>query len=278
MNGKAKSATASLLIRRHFTKVLGVLSSVVILSIALWFLHRELADLSRDAVLAQIRAIPVFTLLAAVVFTVCSYFFLTGYDALALRHIGRKIDYRQTAFASFLAFAVGNNVGVAALSGGSIRYRLYSLSGLSGSDITKVIVFVTVTFVLGVSLLLGLAMVLMPIAQTEVLKLPPRVLDALGVFLLALPLSYTAATIFRSTPICVGNWKVSLPRPSIALAQFGVSIIDLSFAAATLYVLLAPVIDISFLGFLGIYLLALAAGLISGVPGGVGVFETALMA
>ncbi len=106
------------------------------------------------------------------------------------------------------------------------------LAGLTGSDITKVIVFVTATFVLGVSLLSGIAILLMPKAQTEVLTLSPWLLEIAGILLLAVPLLYIAGTIFRRTPMSIGNRKVSLPRPSIAFAQIGVSIIDLSFAAA----------------------------------------------
>ena len=264
--------------RQHLSKVVGALGSVLVLFIALWFLHGELAGLSRAAVFAQIHAIPVLALLASVGCAVCSYLVLTGYDTLALRYVGRKIAYRQSGLASFLAFSVGNNVGVAALSGGAIRYRLYSLVGLSGSDITKVIIFVSVTFALGASLLSGVALLLMPSTQTELLKLPPKLLAIAGVLLLAVPLLYMAAALFRQAPLRLAAWKVSLPRPSIAVAQVGVSILELSLAAATLYVLLAPSIDIGFLPFLGIYLLAMVAGLISGVPGGVGVFETVLLA
>lgn len=278
MNANAKSTTANSSVRRHLSKIVGALSSVLILSLALWFLHGELAGLSRAAVFAQIRAIAALTLLTSVGCAVCSYLVLSGYDALALRYVGRKIAYRHSGLTSFLAFAVGNNVGVAALSGGAIRYRLYSLVGLSGLDITKVIVFVSVTFALGASLLSGVALLLMPSTQTDLLKLSPMLLDTLGMLLLAVPLCYMAATLFRRAPMRMANWKVSLPRPSIAFAQIGVSILDLSFAAATLYVLLAPTVDMGFLPFLGIYLLAMVAGLISGVPGGVGVFETVLLA
>ena len=48
-------------------------------------------------------------------------------------------------------------------------------------------------------------------------------------------------------------------------------------AAAVLYVLLPPQAALSFAAFAGVYLLALAAGVISNVPGGIGVFEFVLL-
>ncbi len=251
--------------------------SVVMLCVALWFLHHELKDLPPEAILGHIRSMPLSRLILAVVFAACSYLVLTGYDAVGMQYIGRKLTYRQTAQTAFMAFAIGNNVGVAALSGGSIRYRMYSLLGLSGFEIAKIILFISVTFALGVSLLLGIAMLLMPSAGTEVLKLSPLALNAAGVILIALPVSYIVAATFAHAPIAFGRWTLSLPSPAIGLKQIGLSLADLMFAAACLYVLLAPTLHIGFFTFIGIFLIAIAAGLLSSVPGGIGVFEAVLL-
>ena len=52
---------------------------------------------------------------------------------------------------------------------------------------------------------------------------------------------------------------------------------DLLCAAGVLYVLLPPQAAIGFAAFAGLYLIAIAAGVISNVPGGVGVFESVLL-
>lgn len=252
--------------------------SVVILCVALWFLHRELAGLSHEAIVAHIKSIPLPALLASIGFTVASYLVLTLYDFVALRHFGLTVPYPKAALTGFMAYAVGHNVGLVALSGGSIRYRLYSLAGLSAAEIAGAIVFITVTFGLGASGLIGIALLLLPAAQTAVLKLPAVLLVSTGVLFLAVPGAYLAVSLLRRAPIEIGNWRVAVPRPQIALAQLGISVADLAFAAATLYVLLAPVLEIGFFPFLGIYLLALAAGLLSSIPGGIGVFEAVLVA
>jgi len=253
------------------------LVSILVLGVALWFLHRELSDLRPEAILGQIRSIPLSALLIATVLAACSYVVLTGYDALALRYIGHSLDYRHTAQTSFMAFAVGNNVGIAALSGGSIRYRMYSLLGLSGIEITKVIVFTSATFALGTALLTGIALLLMPTGETGLLKIPPTLLNATGVLLTAIPVAYLVVIALVRTPLVFGKWKFALPSPAIGFGQLGLSLADLAFAAATLYVLLAPQLQIGLLPFLGIYLIAIAAGLVSSVPGGIGVFEAVLL-
>ena len=63
--------------------------------------------------------------------TALGYQILTLYDALALQELGRSLGPWRTMATSFMAFSIGNNLGVAALSGGSVRYRLYSANGLA---------------------------------------------------------------------------------------------------------------------------------------------------
>ena len=258
--------------------ILGAIGSVGIIGIALWFLHRELAGLSFSTIVGHIKSLSIPVLLAATGFAVCSYAVLVGYDVAALRYVGRKLPYRLSALTSFMANAVGHNVGVATLSGGSIRYRMYTLAGLSTTEIARLVVFVTATFLLGASGLLGIALLAMPDSQTAILSLPHLLVRLAGALLLAIPVVYVASAFLRRPPIQFNNWSVALPPPGMALSQIGIAIADLTFAAATLYVLLEPSLHIGFVPFLGIYLLALAAGLISSVPGGIGVFEAVLVA
>jgi len=276
-NSEAQAEQARGLSRRRLRRLLGAGLSVTVFSVALWVLHREISHLRPDAIIAHARSIPWTSLLKAAVFTTCGYLVLTAYDALGMRYIGQSLSYRHTARTAFMAFAVAHNVGIAALSGGSIRYRMYSLLGLSGLQIAGIIVFSSATFALGSSLLLGLALLLMPPAETGILGLPPAILDAVGIALLAVPVVYLVMTRLVRAPIGFGKWTLKLPSTGIGLTQVLVSVADLTFAATTLYVLLASNLPIGFLPFLGIYLIALSAGLLSSVPGGIGVFEAVLL-
>ncbi|MGD8384759.1 MAG: bifunctional lysylphosphatidylglycerol flippase/synthetase MprF [Lysobacterales bacterium] len=257
--------------------IAGAVVSLLILGASLWFLHHEFKSLQLQDIVVQMRSIPLAALLAAGLFTAGSYVVLTGYDTLAMRYIGHKLDYVRCAQTAFMAFAVGQNVGFAALSGGSIRYRMYSLQGLSGFDIAKVIVFVSTTFVLGAALLLGTALLVLPVAAVPALGLSEFALHAIGLFLLAIPAVYLALAGSVSKPLTIGKWMLSFPRPGIGLAQVFLSVIDLMLSAATLYVLIGPELPIGFFPFLGIYLVAMSAGLVSSIPGGIGVFEAIML-
>lgn len=257
---------------------LGPVLGILVLSVALWFLHRELNALSPEAIVRQIRSVSWMTLFAAFTCTAGSYTVLTLYDILALRYLNREIPILSAAVTAFMAFAVGHNVGLGALSGGTVRYRMYSLLGLSSSDIARVIVFVAMTFFLGGSLLLGVAISLMPAEKSAIIHLPSPVLHITGGILVMLPLVYVATTLFLRRPFELGNWQVRPPRLSISLGQLAVSMADLVLACATLYVLLAPHLEMGPVSFLGVYLLAVGAGIISSLPGGLGVFEAVLFA
>jgi phosphatidylglycerol lysyltransferase len=252
--------------------------SVAMLFLALWFLHHELAGLTRAEIAAHLRSVPRLSIAAAIGFTLLSYLVLTAYDATGLRYIQQVVPYRRSALIAFMAYAVGHNIGMVALSGGSIRYRMYSMSGLSATDIVRLIFFVSLTFFLGAALLLGAALVSVPIAESQVIRLSPVIVKSAGVLLLLFPVAYLGMSVFRKTPLTFRNWRIAVPGPRIAATQIVISIADLVFSAATLFVLLAPSTEISFLHFLAIYLLAMAAGVISSVPGGIGVFEAVLVA
>ncbi len=68
-----------------------------------------------------------------------------------------------------------------------------------------------------------------------------------------------------------------MPKVRVAFAQIGISCLDMLCATSVLYVLLPREAAIGFFAFAGVYLLALAAGAVSNVPGGIGVFEFVLL-
>ena len=263
--------------RGKLASLLGVLASTSAFAAAAWFLHRELSGIHLSEVLADLGSHSWARIAGAAAFAAVGYFALTGYDALALRYVRRKLPYLRMAVVSFMAFAVGHNVGVAALSGGSIRYRAYSELGLSATDIARIIVFCTLTFALGTAFLIGIALWLEPSPELVAPGVPAGLLAGIGIALVALALAYVGLPLLRRTPLSVGNWRIELPSFPITVAQLSIAIVDLGCAAATLYVLLEPELAIGYGAFLGLYLLALAAGIVSSLPGGIGVFEAVLL-
>lgn len=74
-------------------------------------LHRELQAYHLHDIRRALAAIPLAHPGVAALLTALSYTVMTGYDVLALRYVGQPLAYRKTALASFLSYALSNNLG-----------------------------------------------------------------------------------------------------------------------------------------------------------------------
>lgn len=250
--------------------------SLLFFALALWLLHRELRDFHYREVIRFLDVLPWGHVLLAVVFTACSYLTLTSYDALACRYIGKRVAYRKIALASFTGYAVSNTLGLSLFTGTPLRVRFYSGWGLTGLDITRIMLFGYVTFWLGFCGLSGAAFLAEPIAIPKLLHLPVASARPFGFLFLALVAAYLIASFTRRRPFALRGLELDVPSPRLALAQLALSSLDWAFAGAVLYSL-SPAWHVSFLHFLGVFLFAQVAGLLSNVPGGLGVFETLMV-
>jgi len=260
--------------RRH---ILVATLSLGLFVIALWMLHRELAHIHLSDIRRAFDRVPASGLLLAALSTLGSYWVLTGYDVLALRHLGKSLPYPRVALTSFIATAVGHNLGMAMLSAGMIRLRAYTAAGLSATEVTGVAALIGLTFGVGVTFACALAMFLDPVEAGLLLHLGEAGTRIFSILLLMLVALYVGFGLLRRSPIQLRNWQISLPGPGIALAQLLLSGADLACSAAALYWLLPATAAVSFPMFLGVYVLAVVAGIISHVPAGLGVFETVLL-
>lgn len=256
---------------------LGPLVGLLLFGVALWVLHHALAAYHYRDIVQRLAELPPRRLLLAAALTGLSYLVLTGYDALAVRYVGRPLRYGRIALASFIGYAFSHNVGHALISGGSVRFRLYSAWGLSAVDVVKVVAFCSATFWLGVLTVAGSVFLLEPVAAPATLHLPfvsSRVVGVIGLFLVGI---YLAASAVVTKPLRIGAWEVSLPPTKLSLAQIVVSSVDWIVAGSVLYALLPASAALSFPIFLGLFLLAQLAGLVSLIPGGLGVFESVIV-
>ncbi|MGB8931117.1 MAG: YbhN family protein, partial [Anaeromyxobacteraceae bacterium] len=140
-------------------KVLAPVLPILLLALAAWILHRELATFHYRDLRAEIRAVHLSHVLGALGLTAVNYLVLTLYDVLALRSMGRPLPYRVVGPASFVAYAFGANLGGSVLSSGGIRWRFYSLHGLSLGDLARLVATNAVTFWMGLLGVAGVALV-----------------------------------------------------------------------------------------------------------------------
>jgi phosphatidylglycerol lysyltransferase len=245
---------------------------VAVLGAAAWALGRELSGFHFREVEAGLAAIPHRWIALAVAVTALDYLLLSGYDLLALRYVGRTLPLGRVVFTSFIAYAFGNNVGLALLSSGSVRVRLYSQWGLPTGDIARIVAFTAVQLWAGLLPLLGVALL-----AGAPGPLPPAAARAGGVLALAAIAAYLVLA-HRGTEITVRGFSLKPPSLPLALAQVAVSAADWTLAAVVLWLLLPPAAAMSFASLLGLFIAAQVGGLASQIPAGVGVFDTIVIA
>ena len=256
----------------------GVLLSVTIIAVAAVALYHTLRDINFDEVVDAIAAVEKHDVARAALFVAGGYFTLTFYDLFALRTIGRAdVPYRVAALAGFTSYAVGHNIGASAFTGGAVRYRIYSAYGLSAIDVAKVCFVAGLTFWLGNATVLGLGIVIAPQAASAIDQLPPLANQVLALAILGILATYVA-WVWR-TPRAVGrhNWLVTLPNGPLTLLQIGVGIVDLSCCAAAMYMLVPDEPYIGFVTLAVIFVSSTLLGFASHSPGGLGVFDAAML-
>jgi phosphatidylglycerol lysyltransferase len=254
---------------RHFLPLVGV----AVFAAAIWLLERELGGNHLAEALRYARTLPLSHILLAGVFTALSYAALAGYDFLAVSYAGGALPASTTLKTSFTASAIGHSLGFAALTGGSIRYRFYAAAGLSGFQITTIVTFLALTFPLGITFLGGLALIVHPEILVQYLAVPDVLARAVGALLIVPMSTLLLASAFRRPALRIGKWRIRIPSFANASGQALSGALDLTLAAATLYILLPQNGGMPFADFLGLYLAALLVASVSQVPGGLGVFE-----
>jgi phosphatidylglycerol lysyltransferase len=247
-----------------------VLLPVALLAAAGWALGRELHGFHFRDLERGLAALPRASVWAAVAATALDYLLLSAYDLLALAWVGHRLPTARVVFTSFIAYAFGNNVGLSLLSSGSVRVRLYSQWGLAAPEIAKVVAFTAVQLWAG----------LLPVAGIALLAgapgpLPPAAARAAGALALLATAAYLVVAA-RGRELVVRGVPIRPPSLPLAAAQILVSAADWALAAFVLYLLLPPGAP-SFPAFLGLFLAAQIAGLVSQVPGGVGVFDSIVL-
>src|ERR1700690_4226542 len=263
---------------------LGVAVSVTVIGIACYVLYHMLRGIDVREVMEAIKSTEPRSIALAALFVAAGYFTLTFYDLFAVRAIGRPdIPYRVNAFAAFTSYSIGHNVGASVFTGGAVRYRIYSAWGLNAIDVAKICFLAGLTFWLGNAAVLGLGIACHPEAAAAIDQLPPW-LNRLAAFAVILGLlAYVVWVSIQARSVGRGPWTVGLPGGSLALLQIAIGIVDLGFCALAMYVLMpksVPMPDEPYVGFVVVAVIFVSATLLgfsSHSPGGLGVFDAAML-
>jgi phosphatidylglycerol lysyltransferase len=255
---------------------IGPALGLVLLVAAASILRREFHQFHLDEILTRLHSIPTGHLLRALGLTVVGYGVLTGYDTLAFRYVANPLPYRRIALSSFVAYVFSHNIGLSFFGGSAVRFRMLSGWGVKADDIARVVAFVLLTFWMGFFFLGGVLNTLAPVPIT-IDDLPLTSSRPIGWMLLTVALAYVALTLLRNEPLVVRGFRIGTPRFGTTIAQFMLSTVDWLVAASVLYAVLPDAPGLSFPTLVSAYMLAQVVGIVSHVPGGLGVFETAMV-
>ena len=246
---------------------------VILFSVALYIVHKQINAHELRDITATLKATPITILMLATFVTVINYWVLAAYDWLALRYTGHnKIPLFKMMATALLSYAISNNTGHAWAAGGSIRYRFYSKWGVPGWDILKISFFQAITYLLG-ALTLGLVgSLVLPYYLPS--KIPvPDALHYVSLICTVFLLAYWLVVLLWRKPLLIRGIEFNFPAPLIAFWQTLVASLDVILSSLVLWVLLLGKVHIDFSAFMVVFVVAQVVGVMSQVPGGIGVFE-----
>ncbi len=266
-------------LRHSLRAILPSLLGITLFIIAIMALRHQLRGHTFYEVIRALQNISVMRLILAAVLVVIVYTIQTFYDLISFRFIAHKIAYRSIALASFLGHALANNIGFAALMSGSMRFRYYVTRGVSPIDILFVVAFGSLSFWLGFGTVCMVNLLFFPPPIPPFFHLPFPSFQPVGFILLILLLFYlvwSATHQHKSIKVFGHTFRFAPLR--VSFLQILTSSSEWLVGASILYVLLPPSLALSYGSFLSIFLIAQIAGLMSQVPGGIGVFESIVLA
>ena len=271
-------ATARLIDEKIGWNRIGLALSLVIIGTALFVLYRMLRGIDVAQVVVALKATERGDVISAALFVAAGYFTLTFYDLFALRTIGANhVPYRVAALAGFTSYSVGHNVGATVFTGGAVRYRVYSAWGLTAFDVAKICFIAGLTFWLGNATVLGLGIAYEPEAASAIDQLPPWFNRIIAIAALCILAGYVAWVWAKPRVIGRAGWSVTLPGGPFTLLQIVIGIIDLACCALAMYVLLPDAPQIDFIRLAVVFVSATLLGFASHSPGGLGVFDAAML-
>ncbi len=254
---------------------LGVVISLSIIAFAFYILFHIVKKIDPDKLLLALAKTDPKSVALAALAVAAGYFTLTFYDLFALRTIGRNdVPYRIAALAGFTSYAVGHNVGASVFTGGAVRYRVYSAWNLDAIEVAKICFIAGLTFWLGNATVLGLGILIHPEA---IHQLPIWLSRAFALMVLVVLCAYVVWVWIKPRQVGGGQWTVTLPGGPLTLLQIVIGIVDLGFCALAMYVLVPASPHVDFITVAVIFVAATLLGFASHSPGGLGVFDTAML-
>ena len=276
-DGQPDLLSGALARRQRQIHIAATVLSLVILALSGFMLVRTFASANWGDLRAALAATGWDRIATAALFSCLSYLALTGYDVLALRQLKLRVPYSRAALASFTSYAISFTLGFPLITGGTVRYWIYSQSGLTPGKVASLTIVAGITFWLGMALVTGVTLVADPVGLAEVDHLKAWVNTAIGVAILSAICLWLYWGSVRHRRIRIQGMRLELPGFGLTLGQMALGVVDVCSAAGVLFALLPDGTPMNFLDFAGTYAFACLVGIASNAPGGLGAFEVTML-
>lgn len=234
----------------------------VLLTIAVGYLVHELQGVRWEEFRDELQGQSASRIALALLFLSLNYLVFSAYDLVAIRQLGRKIPAWQVVRTAVPSFALTNLLGYSMLTGLVFRIRDYGRYGLGLAQVSAVLAQNIEAWWIGFLFTGG--WVLWPRPQSFFL---------IGAFVVYMTACWRSA----GRTLKVKKFSLRLPDLRGGFYKTTVATADIGLTAATLYALLPSGVPLGFPEFFGLYLLAHGSGVLSLVPGGLGVIEGVLL-
>lgn len=255
--------------RQAFLSFLGIAAS----GLGAFLLYRVVKRYDMAEIGAAMASVSMTTVALALLFTLIGYGFLAGCEYLAVRYAGQRMSLPRVAFTAAAALGIGHSIGLAALSSGAVRLRMYGRVGADLAAVGRVVAFAGVTVALSMGLVGGLAILWHSEQLGEATSVSPLILKSVAYLAFALVLAYLVLCRFRTGDFAVRRFRIKVPSLGMALAQLVCGAGHLLSVSAVLYVAVRNFTDADYATLAALYVGADLSALVGHVPGGWGVIE-----
>ncbi len=264
-------------LRERVGRILSIATALALLALAGWVINRWAAHVTLADLVREMKQIGARQLGLAIFFTALSFVALIGYEWYSVQFTGKRLPWYVLALYSFITQGIAHAAGFAIFVGATLRYKLYGGRGFDFFDVARIQLYFTTAFGLGVFTLGGIALLFDPGPLAAATEISTSAWRAAGVALLLAVAAVVLVGAVMHRRFRLFGHLVELPgfRATVLLIALGVA--DLMAVAAALHVLLPAELGLSFFATLNIFVAAIALGLISHVPGSLGVFEGAVI-
>ncbi|WP_298724609.1 YbhN family protein [uncultured Ferrovibrio sp.] len=241
--------------------------------IGIFLLYRVFQKNDFGEVVAVLSSVKASDIGLALLFTAISYGCVAVLEFFAVLYVRKPVPIRRVVMTALAAIGIGRTIGLAALSSGAVRYRMYSRAGLSLVNVGTIILFSGLSVAAGFAAIGGTALLWRGDFLAPLLGVSPTMVRGIGAGALVYLAVYIALCAILRRPLKFRSHRLRLPSLRLALGQVVVSSLNLLCIVGVLYIALRNFTDQDYPVVAMLYLGGDLSAVIGHVPGGWGVLE-----